>query len=130
MALPASTEPPTSLPATPLFLDTTPPRLAIGYPKDGAVFAEKRIRFSGTTEPGSTVTVGEYDAKIDDEGNWSLILTLLEGGNRAVFRATDAAGNEQTARITVYYEAPPPVTPEKLPPQSHRGLHRPRPVSG
>ena len=113
---PPTTAPPaTSPPTTVIAVDTIPPRLAIGYPASDAVFDEKRIRFSGTTEPGAAVTVGKYTAKVDDAGNWSIVLTLFEGGNRAVFRATDAAGNEQTARITVYYEEPPPVT-EPSPP--------------
>ena len=90
--------------------DTTPPVLAITYPEHDARFDEKRIRFTGTTEPGASVTVGRYEAKVDDDGNWSIVLVLFEGGNRALFRATDGAGNEQTARITVYYEPPPPVT--------------------
>jgi hypothetical protein len=86
--------------------DTTPPVLIITAPEDGQVFDRTTIRFRGTTEPGAVVTAGKYVADVDDEGNWSIVLVLRDGGNRASFTATDAAGNESTASITVYYEEP------------------------
>lgn len=109
-ALPPITEPsPTTLPpetTTTVPPDTTPPALAITSPEEGAVFDHKTIRFRGTTEPGAKVTAGTYKAEVDDQGNWSIVLILFEGRNRARFKATDAAGNESTASITVYFEKP------------------------
>ena len=101
---PPTTSPPP--PATTVAVDTTPPALAITSPLDGETFDRKTIRFRGTTEPGASVIAGRYEADVDEEGNWSIVLVLFEGGNRPVFRATDAAGNETTARITVYYDKP------------------------
>jgi hypothetical protein len=86
--------------------DTTPPVLAITAPADGARLDEKVVRFAGTTEPGARVTAGKYEADVDREGSWSLVLVLFEGSNRVLFRATDEAGNEATARITVTYDKP------------------------
>ena len=103
---PTDTKPPATVDA----VDTTPPRIAITSPEDGAVLDERKVRFKGKTEPGATVTVGRYEAKVGDDGSWSLVLVLTEGRNRILFRAFDAAGNEGNARITVYYEPPPPVT--------------------
>ena len=107
---PPVTEPPplatTTTTTTTIPPDTTPPVLAITSPEDGQTFDRKTVRFKGTTEPGATVTAGKYVADVDEEGNWSIVLVLFDGGNRALFRATDAAGNESTARITVYYDKP------------------------
>jgi len=123
VALPPVTEPPVTTappvtrppaPATTVLVDTAPPVLAITFPQPGETLDRKTIRFTGTTEPGSTVTAGKYEADVDGEGNWSIVLVLSEGGNRALFRATDAAGNEATEGITVYYEKPvedPPPPP-------------------
>lgn len=114
LAAPPPTEPATTLPpetATTTPPDTTPPALAITAPKDGQVFDKKTVRFRGTTEPGATVTAGRYEADVDDAGNWSIVLVLSDGGNRTVFRAVDAAGNEVKVAITVYYEPPPEEPP-------------------
>ncbi len=112
IALPPVTEPPPPVTEAPpettttIAVDTTPPRLAITSPDDGFVSDDKTIRFKGTTEPGAVVTAGRFEANVDDEGNWAIVLVLKEGGNRARFTATDAAGNETTKAITVYYEEP------------------------
>lgn len=111
---PATTLPPD--PTTTVVLDTAPPPLAVTFPEDGQTLDRKTVRFTGTTEPGATVTAGRFEADVDDEGQWSLVLVLSEGGNRARFRAVDAAGNETTVSLTVYYEEPkeepPPPTVE------------------
>ena len=112
VALPPVTEPPPSVTAAPpetvptVPADTTPPRLTITSPEDGHVSDSKTIRFTGTTEPGAVVTAGRFEADVDDKGNWSIVLVLNDGGNRARFTATDAAGNETTVGITVYFEEP------------------------
>lgn len=111
LAAPSTTMPPptTSAPeltTTTAAPDTTPPLLVITAPEDGQVLDSKTVRFRGKTEPGAIVTAGKYVADVDDAGNWSIVLVLRVGGNRAAFTATDAAGNEATAGITVYYEEP------------------------
>ncbi len=90
--------------------DTTPPPLAITSPKDGEHFEVDVIEFRGTTEPGATVFAGQYEANVDGEGNWSIVLVLSPGANGARFVATDVAGNQSEARITVHYDEPKPTT--------------------
>ena len=90
--------------------DTTPPKLTITSPKDEARFDERVITFRGTTEPGASVSSGSFEAEVDEDGDWSLALVLSEGGNRAFFRATDAAGNDTTDQITVFYDPPATTT--------------------
>jgi hypothetical protein len=109
---PTTTAPPET--ATTVLVDATPPALAITFPTDGERFDRKTIRFAGTTEPGAIVSAGRYEATVDDEGNWALVLVLSEGGNRAKFLATDAAGNETTVSITVYYDKPAEEPPPSV----------------
>jgi len=103
-AAPTTTEGPTTT------IDTIPPELAIASPSPEQHFEEKVVTFSGTTEPGATVVAGgKFEASVNAEGGWSIQLVLSAGANGASFVATDAAGNEATARITVHYD--PPAAP-------------------
>ncbi len=98
-------------PATPTTKqDTTPPMIVVTSPEDGAELKTERVRFEGETEPGATVHVGPYEAEVDVEGTWSIVLILNEGSNVARFTARDAAGNEAEAAITVSYVAEKPST--------------------
>lgn len=93
-------------------LDTVPPALTITSPQDGEHFEEEIITFSGTTEPGATVVAGgKWEATVDAEGHWSIQLVLSPGANGAKFVATDAAGNQTEARVTVFYDEPEPPPP-------------------
>ena len=107
-AVTTTTEPP----------DTTPPPLDITSPKQDEHFEVDAIDFRGTTEPGASVFAGRYEANVDNEGNWSIRLILSPGANGALFVATDAAGNQTEARVTVHYDVPVTTTkPPKDPPK-------------
>ena len=97
---------------TTIAADTTPPPISITAPTDGQVFEVKSITFAGVTEPGARVFGGPYEAEVDADGNWSIVLVLSEGPNRATFRAVDAAGNESTATVTAVFEPPKETEPE------------------
>ena len=111
---PTTTEAPTTTLAPTTTVDTIAPELAITSPSPEQHFEEKVVSFSGTTEPGATVVAGgKWSADVDDEGRWSIELVLAPGPNGASFVATDTAGNQTTARITVHYDPPtPPTTTE------------------
>ena len=87
-------------------IDAVPPALDVLEPVDGAVVASAKVTFSGTTEPGSRVAVGEYEATVDAEGRWSLLLIAAEGANTVTFEATDAAGNTTVRTTSVTYRPP------------------------
>ncbi len=97
--------------------DTTPPPLTITTPKEGERFEVDVIEFAGTTEPGATVFAGQYEAPVDDSGRWSIMLVLSPGANGASFTATDPAGNQTVARVTVHYDVPAPTTTTTKPPE-------------
>ena len=86
--------------------DTDPPDLVILHPESGQHFETSKIAFEGKTEPGARVFAGDYEADVDDEGNWRIVLILNEGGNLARFTASDEAGNKSTAEVKAYYDAP------------------------
>ena len=90
--------------------DMTPPPLTITSPEQDQHFETDVIEFRGTTEPGATVFAGRYEATVDSNGNWSIRLVLAPGANGALFVATDAAGNQAEARVTVHYDVPEPTT--------------------
>ncbi len=106
-ALPPTPQPPAEEPVEEP-ADVTPPMIEITSPEDGARFDVTTIWFEGITEPGATVAAGRWEADVDREGHWAIKLVLSEGANRATFTARDAAGNEATASITVYYDPPAP----------------------
>ena len=84
--------------------DTTPPEIHILSPDNGAIVHEAKIRFSGETEPGAKVFVGDWYADVTDDGRWTLVLILEKGSNTVKFTAKDKAGNTATASTTVIYE--------------------------
>ncbi|MGD2061022.1 MAG: hypothetical protein PVF87_09175 [Acidimicrobiia bacterium] len=91
--------------------DTTPPDLVISHPEDGQHFTESKVVFEGKTEPGARVYAGKYEADVDGEGHWRIVLILSSGGNTATLRALDPAGNESFAKVQVFYD--PPTVDEK-----------------
>jgi hypothetical protein len=95
--------------------DTELPLLEITAPEEGAEFEEKTITFAGITEPGAQVFAGKYEADVDTEGNWHIVLKLGDGKTVARFVARDAAGNESEATVTVYYLTPTTTTTEPEP---------------
>lgn len=85
--------------------DTTPPDLVILFPEDGQHFDHKEIAFEGKTEPHARVFASEYEADVDEEGNWRIVLFLSKGGNTATIKAIDEAGNTSTAQVQAFYDA-------------------------
>ncbi|WP_225888062.1 adventurous gliding motility protein AgmC [Myxococcus xanthus] len=84
-------------------VDLTPPVVVITTPADGEVLNEPVMTYSGTTEPGSTVTVVVDGVTVgtvvaDPSGNWSLPVgdTLSEGPHTVSVTAEDEAGNTST----------------------------------
>jgi hypothetical protein len=96
--------------------DRIPPDLMILHPVEGQVFERKEVAFEGITEPGARVFAGDYEADVDQEGNWRIVLILSPGGNHATLRAVDRAGNVSEASVSVFYQAPADEPKEEEPP--------------
>lgn len=102
-------------PAPEVAPDTSAPELVVTSPLDGDRLKETAVAFQGKTEPGAVVMAGPYEATVAEDGTWSIVLILGEGGNRATFTATDAAGNVAEATLVVYYDPPVTTTTTKPP---------------
>lgn len=95
---------PTNEDAATVPTDMVAPAVAVLDPADGATVTSEKVTFSGTTEPGARVAVGDFDAVVDEDGRWSLLLVAAPGTNTVTFVATDAAGNAGSTTVTVDYE--------------------------
>ncbi len=84
--------------------DVTPPPLEILFPENEQHFEDKVVAFEGETEPGARVFGGSYEADVDADGNWRLVLVLNPGGNLVTFKAKDAAGNITEKSVKVYLD--------------------------
>jgi hypothetical protein len=101
--------------------DVDPPDLVVLFPQDGQHFTEKKLAFEGRTEPGARVFAGTYEADVDEKGNWRIVLILTQdGANVAKFKAVDGAGNESTASVKAFYDAPKEVANDESKDTEHK----------
>ena len=117
---------PTDEAATAVPADVVAPAIAVLDPADGATVTSEKVTFSGTTEPGASVAVGDFDAVVDDDGRWSLLLVAAPGPNTVTFVATDAAGNTASTTVTIDYE---PASSQKGPDDDGAGDDGPAPTT-
>jgi lipoprotein-anchoring transpeptidase ErfK/SrfK len=93
-------------------VDTTAPKLAVASPPRGGLLPRRAVRFAGTGEAGSRVTVafagGTAVATTGPDGTWQTIARLPEGRVAATITGADRAGNTiaRRRRVTVDTTAP------------------------
>jgi lipoprotein-anchoring transpeptidase ErfK/SrfK len=93
-------------------VDTSAPKLAVASPHRGRLLARRAVKFAGTAEAGSTVTVaysgGEATATAAPDGAWSAVARLPEGRVATTVTSADRAGNTTARRrvVTVDTTAP------------------------
>jgi bacillopeptidase F len=82
-----------------------PAQLSIDTPSDGAQFHkdDKKAEVKGKTDPGTKVTVNDFWAIVDTDGNYSYTVALKDGDNDIKVIATDAAGNKTEKQIKITY---------------------------
>lgn len=105
---PETDEPTTTVSVEPA--DTYPPAIAVTEPADQSTTTKSPLRFAGIVDAGAAVTAGDVLIAIDADGNWSVELPLDVGANTIFFTATDIAGNQSQAGITVTFTPPPTTT--------------------
>lgn len=101
--------------------DTTAPKIEILFPEDGQHFGERTVAFEGKVDdPTARVFAGKYEADVDGEGSWRIVLKLThDGANQATFKAIDESGNEATASVKAYYDGPEKEEPKQEKPSGH-----------
>jgi len=75
------------------------------------------IEITGKTDPEATVYVNDEEADVDEDGNFSITVTLLEGLNTLIIRAEKGALSK-TKKVSVTLDSIPPIlkvnVPEKV----------------
>ena len=81
------------------------PVLSIDSPSDAAQFHkdDKHVDVKGKTDGGVKITVNDFWAIVDTDGNYSYTLPLHDGDNEIKVVATDTAGNKTEKSIKVTY---------------------------
>lgn len=93
--------------------DTVPPTLNVTAPADGFKTNSSKLVVSGETNDITsgpvTLTVNDSPVVVSEGGTFSTEVTLTEGENQIVVKATDAAGKETVITRTVYLDTNAPV---------------------
>ncbi|EPX56913.1 Large repetitive protein [Cystobacter fuscus DSM 2262] len=99
-------------------VDTTPPAVEVKTPAEGTTIKDNTPLYSGTAEPGSTVTVIVDGSPVgtitvDGSGTWSITPTtgLSNGPHTVTATATDTAGNSATDSNTFTVDVVIPASP-------------------
>jgi len=92
-------------PTIEIVFDKTKPPLEISKPNEGATITgnNNRVEVEGKTDPGSTVTVNEFWAIVDQDGNFNYNYILSDGENLLKIAAQDVAGNKTETIRKVFY---------------------------
>jgi hypothetical protein len=80
------------------------PPLTIVEPMDNATVATHAISVQGKTEPGAVVSVNNQITVADEQGNFSIDLSLDSGINVISITASDSSGGQATTTIVANSE--------------------------
>jgi hypothetical protein len=98
-----------TLPAEEAPQPTPPPAifLTIISPENDSISNQEKIEITGTTKPLAVISViyeeGEEIVEADEEGNFSLEITLVGGSNEIKISAHDIEGNEASENLYLVY---------------------------
>ena len=90
----AQPAPPPETPKVGLFL-------TVIQPADNSIVSSDRVEVRGRTSPGAVVSVNGELVEVDEEGNFTITLTLEEGPSIIEVIASDEEGNEATTSLIV-----------------------------
>lgn len=81
------------------------PDLEINYPENGASFkgGDGTIQIKGKTNSDTKITVNNFWALVDNDGNFTYSIKLSNGDNTIKVAASDEAGNKTEKEIKVTY---------------------------
>lgn len=96
-------------PVVTYILDTTPPKITITSPAQGAKVTSSAVDVSGTCDAGATVTIRNEEAPggalnsqvLGTDGKFKLTVPVVAGPNTIDLMATDQAGNSSSTSLTV-----------------------------
>lgn len=81
------------------------PSLSLNTPSDNQSFSkdENSVDITGKTDPGVKITVNDFWAIVDNDGNFSYKFSLKNGENKIQVIAVDEAGNKAQTEKKVTY---------------------------
>ena len=91
---------------------SSPPALSVSTLADGAYTNQATINVSGTATDADgiqSLTVNGQDVTVNNDGTFSVAVTLVEGPNTITVVATDTTGSQQSDTRTVTYDPAAPV---------------------
>ncbi len=80
-----------------------PLTLTIDSPAAESTVKERTIAVRGKSNPDAVVTVGSSNVDVDENGNFSASVTLVEGVNVIEVLASDLSGSSKGQVLTVIY---------------------------
>lgn len=93
-------------------LDTVNPQIFISTPADGILTRNPQLTITGSvSEPVTSLTINGSVVAVSPALTFSSTLTLNEGSNAILLKATDRAGNKGNASITVTLDSTAPNAP-------------------
>ncbi len=96
--------------------DSTAPAISLLRSSAGLLTSKDLTVVSGVVSEAASLTVAGIPAMVHADGSFEVPVSLVEGSNSIAIVATDAAGNQGTASLTVARDTTPPtLTIDALP---------------
>ncbi|MSP14655.1 MAG: hypothetical protein EXR62_17070 [Chloroflexi bacterium] len=105
-----------------VYLKTKPPSLTLSNLDDGMVVRDTLLRFSGQTEPNTTMIINGKEIVVDRRGEFYATVNLVAGENLVKLDVQDKAGNIATVRRQVKYDPQGASLPPAPPVGVSRGI--------
>ena len=83
--------------------DLIPPELTVESIEETY---EDKATIKGKTEPNAKVRINEKAVNVSDDGSFEIVVDLMEGENKFIIIANDAAGNETKVTKTIVRKKP------------------------
>ena len=88
-----------------IILDKEPPKLEVDTPSEGQSFSQdNRIKVSGKTDKEAQVYANGFLASVTADGNFEVLVPVLEGETTIEIKATDDAGNTKVETRKVNFK--------------------------
>ncbi len=88
-------------------VDTTAPYIQVA--ESGSVYTNSDVyTITGSVERASSLLVNDQSVEVTEDGSFSTDVSLVEGENMIMLRATDATGNTATKEVSIIYDTTPP----------------------
>lgn len=85
-----------------IYKDGIPPLISFFEPYDGQTFKDTSVTIVGSVSGAVRLRLGDEEILLDDDGSFSVDVSLLEGENQFTFVAEDNVGNRSSYMLNLY----------------------------